>query len=440
MATSYGAQTSTLLTEVDVGDPAAMRVVRTMVVDGAFVSARQTASTARVVVAAQPQVPIAERGRGQAWMPGAVLRDREAGERTRTSLVDCSQVSRAKRFSGVGMLTLLTIDLARGLPAIDADAVMSSGEVAYASPSGLYVATQRWVGKEAPEGRISDVTTEIHQFDVSDPASTEYVASGRVEGFMLSQWSMSEHEGVLRVASTTSPPREAGRPDQSSQSFVTTLAPDGARLTEVGRVGGLGEGEQIYAVRFIGETAYVVTFRQIDPLYVVDLSDPTDPGLLGELKVPGYSAYLHPVGDRLLLGVGQDADSAGATTGVQVSLYDVSDPPNPKRLDVESFGGWSSSEVEYDHHAFLHAPEHDLAVIPLESHARQGYFRGAAGLRVDPQAADPLGRIAKVSHGTSYRAQIRRALVIGDRVFTLSEKGLAAHDPATLTERAFVGL
>jgi uncharacterized secreted protein with C-terminal beta-propeller domain len=438
LATSYAAEPRTLLAEIDVSDPTSMRTLNTMSVEGNYVSARLSGATARVVVSATPELPVAERGHGRAWLPSATVRDRVAGERSRSRLFGCQQVSRAKRFSGVGMLSVLTLDLNRGLPEVDADVVMSSGEIVYGSPESLYVATSRWVSPEASAERLSSVDTEIHKFDVADPAATEYVASGRVEGYMLSQWSMSEHEGVLRVASTTEPPWVEDAPRGKSESFVTSLVSDAGRLVEVGRLGGLGEDERIYAVRFIGELGYVVTFREVDPLYVVDLADPTAPALLGELKVPGYSAYLHPVGEGLLLGVGQAAnESTGATTGVQVSLFDVSDPANPVRRDVESLGPDSYSEIEYDHHAFFHAPERQLAVVPFESYAADGYAPSAAGLRVDLAAADPIARIADASHGTAYRAQIRRTIAVGDRVFTLSEKGVAVHDPASFTRLGF---
>ena len=230
----------------------------------------------------------------------------------------------------------------------------------------------------------------------------------------------------------------AGPP--KSDNFVTSLATDGATLTEVGRLDGLGEGEQIYAVRFIGDVGYVVTFRQVDPLFVLDLSDPAAPAVVGELKVPGYSAYLHPVGDGYLLGVGQDVSADGVPEGVQVSLFDVSNPAAPTLVDQEGFGGDSYTEVEYDHHAFSHFPDQALAAIPIESYSGpEGEFYGAVGLRVDPGGADPLGRIAKISHGPSYGAQITRTLLIGDTFYALSPKGLGAYDPTTLTETAFAG-
>ena len=121
-----------------------------------------------------------------------------------------------------------------------------------------------------------------------------------------------------------------------------------------GQVDGLGKDEQIYSVRFLGDVGYVVTFRQTDPFFTIDLSDPTDPVVRGELKIPGYSAYLHPVDDGLLLGVGQDATDEGQVLGTQLSLFDVSDPQDPQRIDTLQIGGYS--EVEWDHKAFLYWP------------------------------------------------------------------------------------
>ena len=432
---AYGGTPKTLLTEIDVSDPAAMTILSSTTVDGNYVSARQSASTARVVVSSYPEAPVAERGRGRAFLPSAVFHDRVAGKSERRKLLGCADVRRPKRFSGGEMLSVLTIDLANGLPAIDTDAVVAGGEIVYSSPTSLYVATQRWLGAGAPAEAISDVRTQIHRFDVSDPGSTSYVATGAVEGFMLNQWSMSEHEGVLRVASTTSPPWTQGGAAGESESFVTTLATAGDRLIEVGQVGGIGRGEQIYAVRFIGDAGYVVTFRQVDPLYTLDLSDATEPRVAGELKIPGYSAYLHPVGDGLLLGIGQNANSDGTTTGVQMSLFDVSDPAAPARLSHVGLGSGTYTEVEYDHHAFTYVAETGLAVFPLEDwDSTATGFYGAAGVRVDHTGT--LTRTERTAHGAGYNASIRRSLVVDGRLFTVSAKAIAEQDPATLDQLA----
>ena len=202
----------------------------------------------------------------------------------------------------------------------------------------MYVATQPWMNfnriVSGDDQLDSNFRTQIHQFGFEGDHAN-YVASGEVTGFINGQWGMSEFEGALRVVSTNS---FGGWWDGDSVSQVTVLRPTGGELKQIGQVGGLGKTEQVRSVRFIGDTGYVVTFRQTDPLYVIDLSDPTDPVVAGELKILGYSAYLHPVGDGLLLGIGQDATDAGLTIGTQVSLFDVSDSSDPRKIDGITFG------------------------------------------------------------------------------------------------------
>src|SRR5690606_3548238 len=205
--------------------------------------------------------------------------------------------------------------------------VVAAGSMVYANTEHTYVATQRWIDWAVvdSDSAFEGHKTLIHRFDTPADGELAYVASGEVDGFLLNQFAMDEHEGHLRVASTSSPSWWGGGSDSISQ--VTVLATEGDQLEEVGRVDGLGETETIHAVRFMGPIGYVVTFRQVDPLYVIDLADPTAPEAVGELKIPGFSAYLHPVADGLLLGVGQDADEeTGATEGPHVSLFGVPEP------------------------------------------------------------------------------------------------------------------
>jgi hypothetical protein len=212
----------------------------------------------------------------------------------------------------------------------------------------------------APEVDPGPPPTLIHQFQLGPGTEASYVASGEVAGRLLNQFAMSEFNGDLRVATTTD---NWGNFGDQSESTVFVLRPNGTDLEQIGSVGGLGKGEQIYSVRFIDDVGYVVTFRQIDPLYVIDLSDPTNPVLDGELKIPGYSAYLHPVGDGLLLGVGQDATQDGRTTGTQLSLFDVSNPADPQRISTLAIGG--QSEAEWDHKAFLYWQPDGTIVLPV---------------------------------------------------------------------------
>ena len=302
----------TLLTELDVSDPANMTVVRVQRVRGLFVSARLTGAIARVVVTNTPRAESepALRSRLRGWLAHTTVANRLTGHKRTRPATRCQAVRRAQVYSGLDMLTVLTIDMDRGLPEVDSDTVMTGAELVYASPRRLYVATQRFVPQSVPEEDLRGGTT-IHEFDASDSGETTYRASGKVPGFLLNQWAMSERGGVLRVASTQSP-TWLGNSELEGQSFVTTLARRGDSLARLGQVGGLGKGERIYSVRFIDDVAYVVTFRQVDPLYTVDLSTPADPRVRGELKIRGYSAYLHPVGHGPAAGRGPGRQRAGS--------------------------------------------------------------------------------------------------------------------------------
>jgi uncharacterized secreted protein with C-terminal beta-propeller domain len=230
-------------------------------------------------------------------------------------------------------------------------------------------------------------------------------------------------------------------PAQGTESAVHVLAHQGQRLVPVGKVAGLGKDEQIYAVRFLGPVGYVVTFRQVDPLYVVDLRDPRRPKVTGELKITGYSAYLHPAGPGRLIGVGQEANRQGQRLGTQVSLFDVSDPAAPGRL-AQYHVRYGDSAAEYDPHAFLYWPKTGLLVVPVTTRpaapvddqrvAPQG---GALVLRL---SGDDFTELGTVSHPGDYRGMVQRSLYIDGTLWTVSQAGLRANDASTLHERAWI--
>jgi len=458
MSTSYGgapgvavdstrvafASSTVVLSEVDVSNPAAMAVRRTMQLDGSLVDARLHGGTARVVVASSPQpvAPAAISSTGlRRFVPRTTLVSRVSGRTFRRSVVPCDDVRRPRDFSGLDLLTVLTIDLDKGLFNVDRDAIMAGAQTVYGSPTGLYVASQKYVAAvEAGRALPATSRTQVHRFDVSKEGETTYAGSGEVAGYVLNQYSLSEHDGALRVASTDEPQWFEGTVTRDSESFVTVLETRGTALSQLGRVGGLGKGERIYAVRFVGDKGYVVTFRQVDPLYTLDLSDKRDPKVLGELKILGYSAYLHPVSDDLLLGVGQDASEQGRRLGTQLSLFDVSNLRSPRRLAQASLGATSSTTAEFDPHAFLFWKPASLAVIPLSVYgAVDGgqTFDGAIGFKVGAAGLAEAGRVAHPAGSGGYVPSIARSLVIDDELYTLSYAGLQANRLDTLAPLAF---
>lgn len=263
------------------------KVLGTLSLDGSYLDARQVGAVARVVVRSMPRLrftypdynaspatairdnkDVVARSTIADWLPTYRL---ETGTGTTTGqLTDCTDVSHPVDYTATGMLTVLTFDLGRdgdsALGTGDPVTIVADGDTVYGTGANLYVAddhvahgTNGAESSPAPAGR-----TELYQFDISDAGKPVHVASGGVDGTLLNQYSLSEHDGNLRVATTT----EGGA---GSQSRITVLRRDGNTLGELGRVDGLGVGERIYAVRYFGNTAYVVTFRQTDPLYTVDL-------------------------------------------------------------------------------------------------------------------------------------------------------------------------
>ncbi len=445
--TSYGSAVSTLI-EVNVSDTA-LEFGRQLHMDGSNISARMIDGVVRLVVqsgpvgfqweypqyggeglAAQREARDAEDDATEAnrelvrnstvanWLPYYVLESADGSTISEGTLVDCEQAYHPEEFSGLNMLNVVTIDLrGDGLGAPDASAVMADGQTVYASQTSLYVATNKWIdwieferaASDGEEMELPDVSTTIHKFDITDPTRSVYIASGSVPGTTLNQFSLSELDGRLRIATT----REIGwwgRGDNESSSslFVleTVVGENGPTLEIVGQVDDLGRGERIFAVRYLGDLATVVTFRQTDPLYTIDLSDPTNPTVLGELKINGYSAYLHPISDTLVLGVGQDATDEGRTTGSQVSLFDISDLSNPTRVAQWTLpNAWSASE--WDARAFLYWPAADLVVIPVnlwgynDETGQDESFFGAIGLRISDNSIVELGRITMAEQITT---------------------------------------
>jgi hypothetical protein len=417
------------LTLVDLsGTP---KVVGTMTSGADYLDARQTGSTVRVVARSEPRIyfpggngpkKATEANREavlkaplDAWLPSFAI---EGGRTYRTP---CDQVSRPSSSAGSSLLTVLTFDLAKGLADPLPVSVAADGSTVYGNGRSLYVtgspaALYAWPRKKGVEPR-----TDVYKFDVGGGGRPRYAAAGSVKGVLLNQYSMSEHGGGLRLAATTGRFEPGGGTPQSS---VYVLAQHGSRLDQVGRLDGLGKGERIHSVRFMGATGYVVTFRQTDPLYVVDLKDPRRPRTTGELKINGYSAYLHPTADGKLLGVGQDADSSGRTSGLQVSLFDVSG--EPRRIGAYRLPG-SDSQTEFDPHAFLYWPKTGLAVVPVAR--RDGGAPRALALKV---TGTGIAEAGSVRHPGELQGGVSRALVIGGTLWTFSADGAHAVDATTL--------
>jgi hypothetical protein len=457
------------------------RVLSSVSVDGNLLDARQVGATARVVVASSPRITfpylqgasparqaqsnrdiIAQAGI-DAWTPRIeVTTD---GKTTRSD-VPCGSIARPATYSGASLLTVLTFDISsRTLDGGRPVTLVADGSTVYSNGPSLYIASdQRWRAVPAAgsdKSTPAQPETEIYRFDTSGNGRPHYVGGGTVPGYLINQYAMSEWNGNLRIATTTdSWVGTNGAQRTTSESGVHVLTTQGGRLTEVGTLTGLGKGERIYAVRFVGPVGYVVTFKQTDPLYTVDLSDPKSPTLRGALKIPGFSAYLHPIEAQRMLGIGQGATQSGRITGTQVSLFDVGNLDDPARLATYTLAD-SNSQAEYDPHAFLYWPAEKLLVVPLQawnvavredagpsgagttgvaSAPSKQVTVGALVLRVSDSSISKVGFVSlpAADQFGGYNPPIERSLVIDRTLWTVGQTGVQANDLGSLARQAWL--
>lgn len=400
----------THVTHVDLTDPTRPVVRSHQRVDGSLVEAREYGDgTVRVVVRTglpeldfvhpTPGRPPAEARRQnratvratpiETWLPGI----RQGDGRGRHPLLDCTSVLHPARSAGFGTLSVLTLP-ASAPRSVGTTGVLAQGDLAYSSADRLYVATLDepwWDLALRGDGELdTPPSTEVHAFGL-DGTATTYLASGRLPGSVRDRWSFSEHDGVLRVATAL------GRGWLPRENAVQTMVERDGRLVRLGRVAGLGRREQIQSVRWLGDLAVVVTFRQVDPLYTLDLSDPGAPRVVGELKVPGFSGYLHPLGDGLLLGLGEHATPRGRSLGAQAAVFDLTDPTDVRRVSAARFGRLDRFAAAWETRAFTYLPDDGFVLASLESWGRYGGTRlvalrvGAAG-SLSPVGSWPAGR------------------------------------------------
>ena len=421
-------------------------VVETLRMEGAYVSARSVGGVARVVTRHGPPrsfpfvFPQGGIGSEQAaekanraavlastledWLPSYAVADvfgpAEGGRQPA-----CGNVYVPSEFAGFGVTTVMSLPVGGPLASDSAVSVTAPGDIVYATPRSLYVATSAWIAPEILEDDAArqqiaeDWQAAIHRFDLTDPDRAAYAASGLVPGRIHNQFSLSEHDGHLRVVTTTGDLWWDQDGEAPSSSQVRVLRQTGDRLMEVGSVGDIGRGEQVQSVRFAGDVGYVVTFRQVDPFYTLDLSDPENPAVVGELKIPGFSSYLHPISDDLVLGVGFDADeTAGVVTGSKVSLFDVSDLANPQELDV-----WTAPDAHndagWDHRAFLWWEPARMAVFGISSWTDQ--TAEAVALRIEDGSLTEIGRVDHAEGCQILNMGMAEELKHDDRLYELWE-------------------
>ncbi len=328
------------------------------------------------------------------------------------------------------------------------EAVLGAGENVYCTTETLYATSTEYknYGYKAEVFGLSDsdnIKTQIYKFDIRN-YEIKFLKSEAVSGRALNQFSIDEYNGYLRLATTS------GNWGDSLKNQLYVL---NENLEQIGIIENIAKGETIKSVRFTGDTAYVVTFEQTDPLFVIDLSEPSKPEIKGELKIPGYSSYLHPAGENLVLGVGVDGTERGTNGGLKVSLFDVSDPKNPKECDkytinvsnTENRSGYVDSAAYSTHKALCWDNEEKIMYIPygkceetFVSYTDEYFSERSAGiiaLKVDEtvKSLSEVGSYIAQTDGDYWVPGFTRVTYINDIVFGFTQKKdvLYSFDKAT---------
>jgi hypothetical protein len=479
-----GGASSTDVVVVSLANPQAPSVVNTFSFRGQEQAARLINGQVVLTLTSQPQLPwvyasggspaaqkaataanraIIESSKASDWLPSTtVTTGRGKSAKTVTRAASCAGTYHTEIGSGLGTVSVVSLDPTSDAPGNEVT-VVGNAENVYASATQLYVATTDWQFQSGwtcppspleacpmepanvPADPVSDAaSTDIYAFDISDPSDPQYVGSGTVPGTLIGQYAMSEYNGYLRVATTVGEPTPAPvdggtAPAQLSDNVVSVLQPENNALVTVGKLDGLGSGEKIYSVRFEGDLGYVVTFNQVDPLYVIDLSNPAQPSLAGQVSLSGYSSSLQPLSSGLLLGVGQAVDQTLAPQGLQVEVFNVSDPAKPSLVSQQQLSDGASSAAEYDPHALLWWPQSNLLVLPVDDYWGSGPSSAADVWTVSTSGTlDQVGTLAQPGSGESGYPEIERAVIVGNDIYTLSEQGLMVSDMSSLSQLAWL--
>lgn len=323
------------------------------------------------------------------------------------------------------------IDLSNNSLKPDVDVYLGGSDTIYVSKNNMYAAISDYSYDSSAVqtelySPVYTAATVVYKFNLNN-GNINVASQGRVPGTIINQFSMDEHEGMLRIATTT------GETWQGTSENNVYILDDSLKIT--GKLEGLAKGERIYSTRFAGDRIYMVTFRQVDPLYVIDTSNPEKPVVAGMLKIPGYSTYLHMVDKNHILGFGYDTkeNQGGGTIngGMKISLFDVTDAGKPKEIHTEIIGkAGTYSEILNNHKALMFLSGKGLMAFPV-SVAGDDYkteFTGAYLYNVDNEGFSIKNKISHMNESTpSYGYEIRRIIYIDDYIYSFSDNEMQVH-------------
>lgn len=435
----------------DLSDRSQPQLQKTIELEGSFVNARMIGSTVYVVASENTyELYRVMEGTDYFKIPQITV-DGESENITAEQIYYVDEPEETDSLTHVLSLDLETLDFS------EKSFLIGNTQELYMSSQNIYLVytsyeyTARFFS--SPEFNLDNQITKIHKINIQDGDIT-YVASGEVPGRFLNQFSMDEHDTYFRITTTTG---YLWNEENPSQNHVYILDED---LSIASSITDIASGEELYSARFMGDRAYLVTFKNTDPFFTLDLSDPLNPQILGELKLPGYSDYLHPFDENHIIGIGKEAVASDDPNfawyqGVKLALFDVSDITNPELVDTEIIGDrGSSTPVLYDHKALLFDRQKELLVLPVSVYeidnqekikdddpGTYGSFRyqGAYVFQITPDGFTYRDRITHLNESTLNDLQdnswyrwndnsfIHRTLYIDNALYTISNALIQAH-------------
>jgi uncharacterized secreted protein with C-terminal beta-propeller domain len=446
----------------DVADRAAPRKIRTLEFEGMYKTSRMIGDDVYLVLNSYPRVYAYD----EATPTDAILpayRDATVATAAYQPVAKCADVAYTDTMLPEQFVVVAAFSLDQPEGAVTKKVLLGSGENVYASTDTLYVAGTSWNPRVlvapsiVPDETGTEEETVVQVFSLAS-GSIAFRGSFDVPGHVLNQFSMDEHENVFRIATTR------GRVSRIGTGTTNNVYLYDNSFTRIGAVEDLAPGETIYSVRFMGDRGYVVTFQKVDPLFALDLSDPTNPRVLGKLKIPGYSDYLHPFDETHLIGVGKEAVPSDEGNfswyqGLKIALFDVTDPTNPTQLSAITIGDrGSDSYALHDHKAFLFSKSKNLLVLPIllatipedqkDPDAPTTYgdyeYQGAYvySLTID-KGFELRGRVTHYTSDETFKKSgyfyygdgnsVKRSLYIGDVLYTVSQNAVLANRLDDLT-------
>lgn len=355
----------------------------------------------------------------------------------KAKLIDATSVRVIGIPDSTDMTTITTLTLADGFKT-EMEVIMVGAATVMSTREHLYIAHQKWPQYNELTGVYDGtVITEIYKLNIEN--GVKLLSSGKVDGYLINQFAMDEHDGKLRVATTTQKYKQNQQWETENHVFVLD-----SNMKEVGHLGKIATGESIYSVRFMGDRVYMVTFEQIDPFFVIDLST-NQPKILGELKIPGFSNYLHPIEGNLVFGIGKDvkveSDGRLVTGSLKISLFNVADELNPKEVANLMIGSeYTYSEALYDHKAVLYVKNKNLLAftindynVAVSSDDKYYYTNQAIFVTVDPNGNLVLrSKVEQKPNSKDSDPMIQRIIHIDNYVYLLSDKMFTVLDIDTL--------